>query len=813
MASQPDIQKIKRRLAQTNTKYTILLVADQGPMMRAISGMLQDRYNLLISFTDFDALALIQDHPNREEIRAVMVDLNIPDSIVIEFLEKIQSFLPKAGVILLAGLRQMDLGIHAGNKGLIQKFLVKPLKHEDILDTVEQVIERCELELQRDEELKTVQYRLKQAHEITKKVSDTLDLKTGTRIFIEKAVQVLCDNGSGSILLYNETQRKLVFYASYGLDEKYITASEIDIPPDKFYENPAFTSQKAKIMDLNPQVDLKDDIIKLHCGKRYVQQLTIPIISDKPMGLVTIFHYDENHSFSENDQQFMENITLSLSRHFENARLYETAQQREREVKSINEIVGIINKAAEFDDVLEKILETFSMLIPSVQRAFCMVLEPKQEIYNIRKIRNIKEEDFRHKSLGAEWTGILFSNVKHFIGWAAITHSEGIRKWNLYTDGALPKTTLTIPISLDDEMIAFFHFDNMDDELAFTPNMLKIVENLTEHITSAFVHARMLKALRDSYEDLKNTKVQLAESERIAKMTRTFEKFVPKQFLKRIAAKGLDNIELGKAESDTITILFSDIRTFTELSETLTPQELLNFLNAYLQRMNTPIHQNHGFVDKFIGDAIMALFDRPDGNDAKEAQDGVNAAVEMQKSLIEYNQHRKNCGYRPIATGTGIHSGPVVIGTVGSIDRMDSTVLGDSVNVASRLEGLTKIYDTDIIISGDTFGLLKNPGKYQYRELDWVRVKGKTTPLTIYEIFDADPPQKQELKSKSGEHIVRGLVCRHAHEWDEAINAFIKAIEINPDDLVARLHLKSCHQLKRNPPPKDWDGAVDITQK
>ena len=172
----------------------------------------------------------------------------------------------------------------------------------------------------------------------------------------------------------------------------------------------------------------------------------------------------------------------------------------------------------------------------------------------------------------------------------------------------------------------------------------------------------------------------------------TFKKFVPVQFLNRIASQGIENIELGKAQNEIITILFSDIRSFTNLSENITPQELLNFLNAYFRRMNQSIHDNHGFVDKFIGDAIMALFDLPEKSDEEEAMYGVKAAIDMQLTLKEYNRERDRAGYIPVNMGIGVHSGPVVIGTVGSEDRMDSTVLGDSVNMAARLEGLTKYY-------------------------------------------------------------------------------------------------------------------------
>jgi len=276
-----------------------------------------------------------------------------------------------------------------------------------------------------------------------------------------------------------------------------------------------------------------------------------------------------------------------------------------------------------------------------------------------------------------------------------------------------------------------------------------------DYVTKPFNPTELLARV-NTHLTIRRQKIQLAESEKIAAMTRVFEKFVPKQFLNRIAQEGIENIELGKAENDTMTILFSDIRSFTTLSENMTPQEVLNFLNSHFKNMNEQIRKHHGFVDKFIGDAVMALFHRPEGTYADAAQDAVQAAIDMQKAVQVYNQDRQKCGYQPISTGIGIHSGPAIIGTVGSEDRMDSTVLGDAVNLASRLEGLTKTYGIQIIISGETFSLLKDPSFFKFRELDIVTVKGKTEATKIYEIFDCDPPEIQELKSKTTSMITTG---------------------------------------------------------
>ena len=161
-----------------------------------------------------------------------------------------------------------------------------------------------------------------------------------------------------------------------------------------------------------------------------------------------------------------------------------------------------------------------------------------------------------------------------------------------------------------------------------------------------------LEKQKQQYEELKQTRIELAETAAVASMTRVFEKFVPREFLDRIAKTGIENISLGHAESDIITILFSDIRSFTDLSETMTPDELMKFLNSYLKFMSEPIRFNHGFVDKFIGDAIMALFDHPEKEDSDEARDAVRSGLEMQRALVRYNEYREKHDYQEIKIET-----------------------------------------------------------------------------------------------------------------------------------------------------------------
>ncbi len=302
----------------------------------------------------------------------------------------------------------------------------------------------------------------------------------------------------------------------------------------------------------------------------------------------------------------------------------------------------------------------------------------------------------------------------------------------------------------------------------------------------------------------------LSKADEALRLTQTFQKFVPKQFVDHFAKHGSDSLELGRADEDEVAILFCDIRGFTGLSEQMTPQELMKFLNSYFLRMNDPIHQNGGFIDKFIGDAIMALFDHPNGNNSDKAIDSLKAAVDLRLALNVYNQHRKNSGYPPVNIGVGIHFGPVIIGTVGSDDRMDTTVIGDSVNIAYRLEALAPKFGADIIVSSQLLEAAGMTEHFSYRKLDWVRVKGRRKPVEVYEIIDHFPAEVQKQKLATCELVEKGIQHRINQNWPDALACFQQALVISPEDTLIIHHMEQCHRVQTAQIPEDWDGALSL---
>ncbi|MDM7861235.1 adenylate/guanylate cyclase domain-containing protein [Alteromonas sp. ASW11-36] len=317
--------------------------------------------------------------------------------------------------------------------------------------------------------------------------------------------------------------------------------------------------------------------------------------------------------------------------------------------------------------------------------------------------------------------------------------------------------------------------------------------------------ASMLQLSAESSQDAQ-TRFQEKADEAL-RLTQTFQKFVPRQFVDHFAKHGSSNLELGRADEDDVAILFCDIRGFTGLSERMKPQELMKFLNSYFLRMNDPIHQNGGFIDKFIGDAIMALFDHPDGSGKDKAHDALNAAIDLHHALRMYNQHRANSGYDPIEIGIGIHFGAVIIGTVGSDDRMDTTVIGDSVNIANRLEALAPYYNADIVVSEQLLATAKCDS-VQARLLDWVKVKGRSTPLKIYEVITHLPEDLKARKLSVAKLIEQAVDARIEKRFDDALASLQQALATSSADPLILHHIEVCHRYKTLELPGDWDGAL-----
>ena len=267
--------------------------------------------------------------------------------------------------------------------------------------------------------------------------------------------------------------------------------------------------------------------------------------------------------------------------------------------------------------------------------------------------------------------------------------------------------------------------------------------------------------------------------------------------------------DLLGGKSIEATILFSDVRGFTTVAEELGPAGTVALLNEYFTIMVDCIHHHGGMLDKFIGDAIMAGFGLPLAHD-DDPDRGVLAAIEMIRSLFAWNERRAADGRKAIDMGIGLNTDLVVAGNIGSPKRMDFTMIGDGVNLASRLESACKTYRARILISEHTQRKLR--GVYRTREVDHVIVKGKTEPVAVFEVLDyhtdASFPNVGDVI-----HAFRaGIESYRRGDWDLAVRGFEQALRANPDDHLSRMYVDRCERLRANP-PVEWNGVWEMTTK
>jgi len=270
---------------------------------------------------------------------------------------------------------------------------------------------------------------------------------------------------------------------------------------------------------------------------------------------------------------------------------------------------------------------------------------------------------------------------------------------------------------------------------------------------------------------------------------RKMNSFVPNEFLRLMGKRSVMELKLGDHIKREMTILFSDIRQFTEMFDSISLEEGFRFINSYFTRVVPVINRYGGFVDKYIGDAIMAIFPQSNGADM-----AVRASVEIQKRFREYNKHRARSGYRPLSLGIGIHTGTIILGVVGTHDRMQNTVISDAVNLASRIEGLTKTFGVSMAISGQTFRKLEHPEKYIFRYLGNVRVRGRVDPTSVYEILNGIDEELKEKKMRTSRNFEQGLFSFALRKYSEALDNFASVLSILPEDRASAIYSSRCQE-------------------
>lgn len=365
------------------------------------------------------------------------------------------------------------------------------------------------------------------------------------------------------------------------------------------------------------------------------------------------------------------------------------------------------------------------------------------------------------------WTGLY---VAALIGWSAYRSIRG--------------DTRSVPVLLGAVILAAAYSARL-----WTADSLLLARFLEPAGAGAFTVLASLTIIRrvgDVFEEAENL------SAYVDSVSTSVKRFIPAEFMEYLQKTDVTDLKLGDHVEKAMTIFFSDIRGFTQLSESLTEEQTFAFINSYLARMVPVIKERGGFVDKYVGDAIMALF--PDTGGADQA---LRAALEMQNRVVEYNRHRASVGYRPIEMGIGIHTGTLMLGVVGVQDRMENTVISDAVNLSSRLQAIAKAFNIGVVVSEQSFKSLEDPTLFKYRFIGKVRVKGKAAPVSCFEIFgDTQDEAFDEQKMKASTYFEQGMLRYYQKDFLAGFHYFQKALEFLPQDGASRFYMEVCWRKK-----------------
>ncbi|HZZ75873.1 MAG TPA: adenylate/guanylate cyclase domain-containing protein [Puia sp.] len=339
--------------------------------------------------------------------------------------------------------------------------------------------------------------------------------------------------------------------------------------------------------------------------------------------------------------------------------------------------------------------------------------------------------------------------------------------------------------------------------LARTTPLLYSAADLKFLITLALQSSSSIESALLYEKNIREAKEREEAMRRIYDVT---NKFVPHEFIRSLGRSVITDIQLGDQVEKIVTVLFSDIRDYTTLAERMTPEENFRFVCSFNERIGPIIREHHGFINQYLGDAIMAIFPR-------SASDALTAAVEMQKAVDELNNSRVLKTNIPIRIGVGMHTGPLIMGITGDHERLDATTIADTVNTASRLEGLTKHYKVNILLSDSCVDNLMEEGAFHLRHLGRVQLKGKQEATRIYECFNSADEFEIQKKLKALPLFKQGMDHYFSKSFHEASIKFNQVLEIDADDVTTKLFLSKVNRHIDAGIPENWTGVEEMLSK
>lgn len=331
----------------------------------------------------------------------------------------------------------------------------------------------------------------------------------------------------------------------------------------------------------------------------------------------------------------------------------------------------------------------------------------------------------------------------------------------------------------------------------FTAAELKLLTTIALQSAVAIESAQLYqKGLRAAKE----------REEAITAIHKVSQKFVPNEFIKSLGKNTITQVNLGDLVEKEVTVMFVDIRGFTSISENLNPKDNFLFINSFNNRMGPIIRKNNGFIMQYLGDGFMALF--PEGS-----QNALRASVQMNKELEDFNQERIRKNRLPIKIGIGMQNGNLIMGITGDVERLDAAIISDTVNTASRIEGLSKHFGSNILITERCIKNMDKPEEFDFRFLGPVQVTGKQRPIRLYECINGDEATLYKHKLETLDTFNEGMKLYFNKEFAMAAVTFQQIIKMNQEDHTARLLLNRAAHLITKEIGDDWKGVESISKK
>ncbi|WP_044290907.1 adenylate/guanylate cyclase domain-containing protein [Rivularia sp. PCC 7116] len=627
----------------------------------------------------------------------------------------------------------------------------------------------------------------------TQTLGQSLDLEATLQIVMEQA-RILMQADRSTLFLYRKEMNELWTKVAAADGE---TVMEISIPSNRgIVGYVASTGEALNIPDAykDPRFDPTTDR-KTGYYTRNILCLPVFNSANELIGVTQLINKQKG-SFSASDEEFMRAFNIQAGIALENARLFESVlleKQYQKDIlQSLSDAVISTDMEGRIVTINDAALELLGCpLTGDASTRDNKILWEKNLIGRLLwEIVPIENLQFRLEDS-------LNNGARHYVP------EQSLMVGLYYLPGEseeLEEYILALPNSSNPEVFIPWN-------LPLTPQSQFVHSTSVEPIERSI--NLTVNSLTNPEGGVRGGLVVLEDISQEKRLKTTMYRYLNPHVAEQVMALGEDGLMVG--ERKEVTILFSDIRGYTTLTENLGAAEVVSLLNQYFETMVEAVFNYEGTLDKFIGDALMAVFGAPLPLTENHAWRAVQAALDMRHRLKEFNERRIVQEQPQIKIGIGISSGEVVSGNIGSRKRMDYTVIGDGVNLSSRLEGTTKEYGCDIILSEFTYQLCSD--RVIVRELDKIRVKGKHQAVKIYELIGDRSTCLDSNTQEFLSYYHAGRAAYSSQNFPQALICFEAAKRIRPTDSAANIHIKRCNKYLAEPPEKSWSGVWTMVDK